>query len=137
MVAEGVEVEVLDLLLVGLLEVVDLCVVLALAGRGGEGSSDWCWFGAGDGGSVCCQGGWKKGGRGKVALWLCSLSEIRFRRLRWMVHAAFYKVWRCFFPADGGTAIPATHRSFGCGSGSIRVLLWQLRVVLALFGTLL
>ena len=62
----------------------------APAGRGGEGS-DRAEVGAGVGGPGRCGGGWKKGGGGKTMLWPCSFSEARFRCLRRMASAVFYK----------------------------------------------
>ena len=53
----------------------------APAGRGGEGSGFWRWLGDGGGGPGRRRRGWKKGGCGELALWLCTFIDSRFRCL--------------------------------------------------------
>ena len=68
-------------LLVQVALVVGFFAASASAGHGGAGSSGWRGFGAaGGGGPRRWRDGWKTGGRGESALWLCSFNESRFRR---------------------------------------------------------
>ena len=81
----------------------------APTGRGGEGS-DRAEVGAGGGGTWRCGGGWKFGGSGKTALWPCPFSEVRFRCLRRMASAVFYKV---VAPSSRRTAVRRRRQSLG------------------------
>lgn len=76
------------------------------------------------------------GRRVEAGGWCCGrVLSTRPDSVAWrrMAPAAVYNEWWCVLPADGGTASPASPRSFGRGCGSDCVSLWWLRVLFALF----
>ena len=69
-------------------------ILLSPAGRGGEGRR--CGQGVLSAAAPAsrvraqCRDGWKRGGCGMEAPWLCAFSDLRFRRLRRTAPAVFY-----------------------------------------------